>query len=626
MMQTIDTWSFGCVLSVAATWVVLGFQGIRQYTKLRTLAPSNRTEDGKITDRFHDGTRVLEEVKRWHTFLRGHLRTADTATPLVLDLIETQMLLTDPWTRSEAKPLCQELAKRVKQAKAELTALPLQMRETHDSVKLALWEMEKEAHNEDNLSRTDTTLLRRTARASSFASSITETNTLPQVPGPSHAVSKRVRKEAMIKNTPLAKTPYRQEILEEELPFLEKSSTAPTAGFHEGETTHSPVDDNPNPFKGASSASNSQGWNRRRAPRNPNTRPGPSQNTSKAPAGQTPSHGDHGPPRPPSDVPKLGKPSPRHHSPQPSKSNLSLANGFVDKPHRHVEFDSTVNSKQPESTSEPRDQSPDPSQLPTPDQTPSASPASIPQFSSLAYQNLSPRQTPALQETTVLHPMPDIPQQISTSPPNPDHCGSLGTAGSLSSVQNRNHSHLEPKTAPQIGGDEAGMIKLSQSPISDPKTSNPPETSPRSYSPRSPNGVNKPHDASDVPIIVTPEDDQSKDQKPFVSSSVTTDVKSGHTDKEIPNASNEEPWHDPESLGKSLAFTPLPTDVYQLPWEICTVRQVLDGKKPKTAFNKMVKSFMRVEEKDEHLAQFIHNRDLVGPVDDAHNSRLLTYW
>ncbi|KAF2174412.1 hypothetical protein K469DRAFT_234011 [Zopfia rhizophila CBS 207.26] len=34
MMQTIDIWSFSCVLSVAATWVVLGFHGIWQYTKL----------------------------------------------------------------------------------------------------------------------------------------------------------------------------------------------------------------------------------------------------------------------------------------------------------------------------------------------------------------------------------------------------------------------------------------------------------------------------------------------------------------------------------------------------------------------------------------------------------------
>lgn len=38
--QTIDIWSLGCVFSIAATWVVLGYQGIRQYNWMREKAIS----------------------------------------------------------------------------------------------------------------------------------------------------------------------------------------------------------------------------------------------------------------------------------------------------------------------------------------------------------------------------------------------------------------------------------------------------------------------------------------------------------------------------------------------------------------------------------------------------------
>ncbi|KAF2679078.1 hypothetical protein K458DRAFT_315328, partial [Lentithecium fluviatile CBS 122367] len=33
--QTIDTWSLGCVFSMAATWVILGYSGVCQYQLVR---------------------------------------------------------------------------------------------------------------------------------------------------------------------------------------------------------------------------------------------------------------------------------------------------------------------------------------------------------------------------------------------------------------------------------------------------------------------------------------------------------------------------------------------------------------------------------------------------------------
>src|SRR4051794_17382691 len=102
--KSIDAWSFGCVLSVAATWIVLGFQGLRQYERLRQLSPANNTSSHPL-DRFHNGIQVLPEVGKWHDYLRGHLRSSDTTTELVLELVETRLLQADPATRYNMKKL-----------------------------------------------------------------------------------------------------------------------------------------------------------------------------------------------------------------------------------------------------------------------------------------------------------------------------------------------------------------------------------------------------------------------------------------------------------------------------------------------------------------------------------------
>src|SRR2546423_8293910 len=75
-----DMWSLACVLSEAATWMVLGYTGTRQYSRLRRTAikksPRNIKETDpdelhsrRITggDRFHYRKSLLPQSSHWHT-------------------------------------------------------------------------------------------------------------------------------------------------------------------------------------------------------------------------------------------------------------------------------------------------------------------------------------------------------------------------------------------------------------------------------------------------------------------------------------------------------------------------------------------------------------------------------
>ena len=106
--QAIDVWSFGCVLSMVATWMVFGWTGITHYQKIRSQAirdlcirpPDNKTHrtDG-LSDAFHDGTEVLPEVINWHKILRSNVRICDSITTQVLDLIDEEVFVSDPKRR-----------------------------------------------------------------------------------------------------------------------------------------------------------------------------------------------------------------------------------------------------------------------------------------------------------------------------------------------------------------------------------------------------------------------------------------------------------------------------------------------------------------------------------------------
>ncbi|KAI0418430.1 hypothetical protein F5X98DRAFT_386292 [Xylaria grammica] len=113
--NTIDTWSFACVISVAATWVVLGWQGIKQYQAVRKAAIKKvkSTHEAAAADlyddTFHDGSVVLEDVTNWHKYLRQVMRKSDPISHLLLDLIDEEVLGPDPNSRLTSAMLYEKL-------------------------------------------------------------------------------------------------------------------------------------------------------------------------------------------------------------------------------------------------------------------------------------------------------------------------------------------------------------------------------------------------------------------------------------------------------------------------------------------------------------------------------------
>ncbi|OTB00362.1 hypothetical protein M426DRAFT_236804 [Hypoxylon sp. CI-4A] len=154
--QTIDTWSFGCVLSVSATWVVLGYQGVRAYTRLRQLAIRklhDRKEKGEnvtipaADDAFHNGRNVLPEVKDWHNYLRKVSRGSDTVTGPILDLVDEKMLLIAPDRQPPSEPLYDAIQYRLQDAQAHYEQLVKDgvLEPVAESVKEALLSVESQA-------------------------------------------------------------------------------------------------------------------------------------------------------------------------------------------------------------------------------------------------------------------------------------------------------------------------------------------------------------------------------------------------------------------------------------------------------------------------------------------------
>lgn len=112
-----DMWSLGCVLSEAATWVVLGPPGVRQFRDLRLNAVKDRcnqrthslslSEKNDVQyDCFHDGEHISSEVKEWHKFLRKVRRPTDKLTEKILDLVDQHLLITNPADRFKARGIC----------------------------------------------------------------------------------------------------------------------------------------------------------------------------------------------------------------------------------------------------------------------------------------------------------------------------------------------------------------------------------------------------------------------------------------------------------------------------------------------------------------------------------------
>jgi small nuclear ribonucleoprotein (snRNP)-like protein len=99
--RAFDIWSFGCVLSLAVTWILTGSEGLTDFAGMR------REYDEMSA--FHDGHDVSPAVTQWHRRLRGQIRSSDHYTNNILDLVEDRMLLNDPWRRITSEAMEEEM-------------------------------------------------------------------------------------------------------------------------------------------------------------------------------------------------------------------------------------------------------------------------------------------------------------------------------------------------------------------------------------------------------------------------------------------------------------------------------------------------------------------------------------
>jgi hypothetical protein len=104
-IQRSDIWSFGCVLSLAATWLVKGLHGIQLFDRYRQPA----LHEGERNDYgcFHDGNKVLVEVLQWHTLLRQAILPMDQFTGPLPNLIDQRLLQSDRNQRASASDMHQ---------------------------------------------------------------------------------------------------------------------------------------------------------------------------------------------------------------------------------------------------------------------------------------------------------------------------------------------------------------------------------------------------------------------------------------------------------------------------------------------------------------------------------------
>jgi hypothetical protein len=208
--RTIDIWSLGCVFSIAATWVVLGYQGIRQYNWIRKRAikkiieeRASRSTSEEHTvelgegDYFHDGREVLQDVLHWHNHLRNALRRTDTITSQVLDIVDESMLRGNSKDRIEAKALYAKL-NEIPNGSRPGPTVPLS-----ETIIEALLEVDEEAPSEP-------TGLKPLSRGMSLAAPQDRT---PQDRTPQD----RVARKSKLFSTSLMKTAHRSEILKSAL-------------------------------------------------------------------------------------------------------------------------------------------------------------------------------------------------------------------------------------------------------------------------------------------------------------------------------------------------------------------------------------------------------------------------
>lgn len=91
------------MLLEVATWTTLGFQGLRALEKRCRSPLADRSITGSSC--FHNGKALKLEIAKWHDHLRQNIRSNDSITAKVLDVIEKNILQGDPTLRISSRQL-----------------------------------------------------------------------------------------------------------------------------------------------------------------------------------------------------------------------------------------------------------------------------------------------------------------------------------------------------------------------------------------------------------------------------------------------------------------------------------------------------------------------------------------
>lgn len=152
--QTSDVWSLGCVFSIAATYVVLGPQGVLIYDRVRRAGILEKT--GETSDTFHNNDVVLSEVTEWHKYLRAVARKTDTYTADVLDMVDQNMLVAAPEERFTAIQVRDWFVGRLERSPTSVEEVPSRIEKLLQDIELEV-ELEYEQHS--GIKRLDTNII-----------------------------------------------------------------------------------------------------------------------------------------------------------------------------------------------------------------------------------------------------------------------------------------------------------------------------------------------------------------------------------------------------------------------------------------------------------------------------------
>ncbi|CAG9975601.1 unnamed protein product [Clonostachys byssicola] len=92
--QSVDVWSFGCILMEVAVWITGGFKALESFKVARVEEASKIPDFHEIgfCDCFHQGYDLLSSVKEWARIVQENARRNDNITPRMADFILNSLL------------------------------------------------------------------------------------------------------------------------------------------------------------------------------------------------------------------------------------------------------------------------------------------------------------------------------------------------------------------------------------------------------------------------------------------------------------------------------------------------------------------------------------------------------